>query len=166
MAQSCRKNQHFKSLYILFAPQASVEMRYWNSSWWSVASNLKNLCGPSSLCYRPFLWRFRFLTTLFKKGTLAQASSYRYIAVADLHGLLQGELLLHRIVSSLFNCVDSVQTGHKMSCFTNLPCILCKMKTDSGNVFLFFFAEFVHAFPRAWRALILAEAGVSAGVSL
>ena len=33
------------------------------------------------------------------------------------------------------------------------------------RVFIFF-AEFVHAFPRAWRALILAEAGVSAGVSL
>ena len=38
------------------------------------------------------------------------------------------------------------------------------MNTDAGNVLsMFFFADFVHAFPRAWRALILAEAGVSAG---
>ena len=57
-----------------------------NPSWWSVASNMQNLLGPSSLCYRPYLWRFRFLTLVYKKGAAAHASSYRYIAVADLHG--------------------------------------------------------------------------------
>ena len=64
MAQSCRKNQHFKSLYTLLLHRLLLKCP--NSSWWSVASNLQNLCGPSSLCSRPFLWRFRFLTIVFK----------------------------------------------------------------------------------------------------
>ena len=37
------------------------------------------------------------------------------------------------------------------------------MNTDAGKVLSLFFAAFVHAFPRAWRASILAEAGVFAG---
>ena len=137
-----------------------------NSSWWSVASNLQNLCGPSSLCYRPFLWRFRFLTTVFKKGAIAHASSYRYIAVADLHGLLQEELLLHRIGSSLFNCVDSVQTGYRFDVMLH-QFTLHTLQDEYRfwkRAFIEIFADFVHAFPRAWRALILVEAGVSAGI--
>ena len=121
--------------------------------------------GPLPYVIVRFLWRFRFLTIVFKKGAIAHASSYRYIAVADLHGLLQLELLLHRIGSSLFNCVDSGQTGYRFDVMLH-QFTLHTLQDEYRcwkRAFNVFFADFVHAFPRAWRALILAEAGVSAG---
>ena len=87
MAQSCRKNCTSWACTPFLLHRLLLKCA--NASWWCVASNFQDICGPSSLCYCPFLRRFRFSTTVFKKGAIAHASSYRYIAVADLHDLLQ-----------------------------------------------------------------------------
>ena len=64
----------------------------------------------------------------------------------------------------MFKCVDSVQTGYRFDVM--LHQFTLHTLQDEYRFWkraFIFFADFVHAFPRAWRALILAEAGVSAG---
>ena len=163
MAQSCRKNQHFKSLYTLLLHRLLLKCP--NSSWWSVASNLQNLCGPSSLCYRPFFMEISFLNHCFQERCNCP-----------------------RLFLSVHCCcwpAWSVTIGIAFTPDRKFFVQLCWLWSDGVQVrchaspiylayfarwipmletcFQCFFADFVHAFPRAWRALILAEAGVSAG---
>lgn len=97
-----------------------------------------------------------------KKGVVAHASSYRFIAVADLHGLLQEELFMHRVKHSFHHCVDWVQTGYlhdvQLHHFT-LHILLQEDCRFWNRAFLEIFADFVHAFPKTWRSLIMVRLG-------
>ena len=56
----------------------------------------KSLGGPPILAMRTRLWRFRLLSTKFKKGPAATSTSYRFLGISDLHGLAQEAILLLR----------------------------------------------------------------------
>ena len=134
--------------------------------WCKAAWKLQKLCGPSLLCWRPWLWRHRFLTVKYKKGPVAHEASFRFLAVADIHGMLQEEILLARLGGIIHSSLDDVQTGYRYDMFHHqLTLSILQDDYRHFNRTLFVvFADFVHAFPRAWRDLLLVEARETAGI--
>ena len=106
------------------------------------------------------------LSVLYKTGSSLLASSYRFLAVADLHGSIQESLLAARITGSIRHALDWVQTGYM--CDVQLHHFTLSFLQDNfkhwNRSFIEIFADFAHAFPRAWRSLILVESRNTAGL--
>ncbi|CAE7246984.1 unnamed protein product [Symbiodinium natans] len=136
------------------------------NEWCHAAWKLQQVCGPSCLAWRPALWRHRFLIVKHKKGPVCHESSFRFLGVAELHGLLQEEILMSRISPVIHSSFDFVQTGYRFDVLHH-HLTLSVLQDDYKcwrRAFFVIFADFVHAFPRAWRDLLLVEARHTAGI--
>ena len=136
------------------------------NAWQAAASKLQELCGPSCLALRPSLWRFRSLVVKYKKGAPSSPSSYRFLAVADLHGLVQEQLLLTRLAPQIHRSLEWFQTGYRFDVRNHHFTLSC-LQSEYGHwkrSFVAIFADFVHAFPRCWRAALLKQSHDSVGL--
>ena len=136
------------------------------NAWHNAASKLQEACGPSLFCLRPKLWRFRSLVVKHKKGPCSMPSSYRFLAIADVHGLVQEQLLLGRINPLLHRSLEWFQTGYRFDVRNHHFTLSCLQHEYQhwNRCFIAVFADFVHAFPRGWRAAILEECHDCAGL--
>ena len=136
------------------------------NAWHDAACKLQEVCGPNSLCLRPMLWRFRSLVVKHKKGPCSSPSSYRFLAMADIHGLIQEQLLLGRIAPLLHRSLEWFQTGYRFD-VKNHHFTLSSLQAEYqhwNRCFIAIFADFVHAFPRGWRAAIVEQCHDCAGL--
>ena len=138
-------------------PRLLLFMR--TNAWHDAACKMQEPRGPQVLTLRPALWRFRSLVVKYKKGAPNTPSSYRFLAVADLHGLLQEQLLLTRIAPAIYRSLKWFQTGYRFDVknhhFT-LSCLQLEYK-HWNRTFIAVFGDFVHAFPRCWRAALVKQ---------
>lgn len=101
----------------------------------------------------------RSLVSKYKKGPCTDPASYRFLAIADLHGLIQEQLLMNRIANSIHRSIEWHQTGYRFDARNHHFTLCCLLQEYSywNRCFIAIFADFVHAFPRCWRDALLYE---------
>ena len=128
---------------------------------------VQRLGGPAILAMRPRLWRFRLLSTKYKKGAVATSSSFRFLGISDLHGLVQETIILVRFGNSVDESLLWFQTGYRFDVANHQLSlsVLQDSYVQQGRSLFMLFGDFVHAFPRSWRAPLLIQLKVLVGIS-
>ena len=143
----------------------TLRVAAWDDTVWA----LQRLCGPGALALRPRLWRCRFLGTSYKKGPWASPASYRLLCVMGQMGLLQEGLLFRRLKSPIRASLGMGQSGYARDAGdTHLVMheLVASYRYAARPLWIVH-GDFVHAFPRSWRALLMdllhAQGGVRGG---
>ena len=137
----------------------------WRSANWAV----QKLVGPGALARRPRSWRGSLLYARYKKGDEASPLSFRYIFVKIQFGLLQEGMLAARIAPRLRRSLEAGQSGFVRG--TEDPHLavheISAAALAQGRCVWTLMGDFVKAFPKTWRELVLfimsQEAGIDGG---
>ncbi|CAK0815216.1 unnamed protein product [Prorocentrum cordatum] len=142
-----------------------LHLQVWDDTAWA----LQLLMGPGVLALRPRLRRARVLGTAYKRGPWIASSSFRLLCIVCQHGLLQEGLLFERLRVPLWRSLLDGQSGHVRDC-GDAHLVLHEVvasRSATGLPTWLVHGDFVHAFPRTWRSLLLCllhdAGGVQAG---
>ena len=122
---------------------------------------LQALCGPAILAYMPDLWRASTILAIFKKGSPRYHESFRMVFVKVQLGLLLEAILAARLRSVIFWSLRPCDSGYCKGVEDShlvLHEIVSLAPVHKRSVWAVL-GDFLKAFPRTWRELLLTLAG-------
>ena len=136
-------------------PRAALKCR--DEGWCALTWQTHRICGPGRLARRPNLWRWSTMYTVYKDGSPRYVESFRLTFVRVQQGLLQEGIISRRLTPQVRSRIKPCQSGYSRG--VEAPHMLLQTISDeaqsSSRRVWFILADFIKAFPSAWRALLL-----------
>ena len=125
--------------------------------WRGVLWLVQLLCGPSCLAYRPQLWRGAALSVRYKSSNPRFHRSWRMIFVKVQLGLLQEGIAARRLKTDIFSYIRPCQSGYIKGVDDPQLVLheMCSRAQHANRRIWYIMGDFIKAFPRVWRALML-----------